>query len=63
VGWQRLVMAVTVTSEAPDDEVRRVVEAARAHSPMLANLSPAIDQVHRLTVVRPRATERSFPRL
>ena len=51
VGWQRLVVDVSITSTAPEADVRRVVQAANSACPMLANLSPAIAQVHRLTVV------------
>jgi uncharacterized OsmC-like protein len=61
VGWQRLVVAVALTSRAPEADLRRVVETANRRSPMLANLSPAIAQVHHLTVVRPRAGNDPFP--
>jgi uncharacterized OsmC-like protein len=51
VGWQRLVVDVSITSAAPESDVRRVVQTANGACPMLANLSPAIVQVHRLSVV------------
>jgi uncharacterized OsmC-like protein len=53
IGWQRMVVAVRVTSRAPEADVRRVVETANRLSPLLANLSPAIERVHRLRLVRP----------
>jgi uncharacterized OsmC-like protein len=52
VGWQRLIVAATVTSGAPEAAVRQMVELADRHCPMLANLSPRIERIHRLTVVR-----------
>jgi hypothetical protein len=36
--------------------VSRVVETANSHSLVLASLSPAIEQVHGLTVVPPAGT-------
>lgn len=53
IGWQRLLFDVCVVSEAPAAEVRRLVEHADRLSPMLANLSPAIERVHTLSVQRP----------
>lgn len=53
VGWQRIVVEVRIGSRAPEAEVRRVVETADRLSPLLANLSPAIERVHRLGVIRP----------
>lgn len=50
VGWQRLVFTARVTSPAPEGEVARVVETAHRLSPMLANLSPAVTRLLRLTV-------------
>jgi uncharacterized OsmC-like protein len=58
VGWQRLRVDVTITSDRPEAELREVVETANRTSPMLANLSRDIAQVHRLTVVPP---ERGVP--
>lgn len=52
VGWQRICFDVTITSAAAEDEVRRVVETADRLSPMLANLNPGIERLHRLTVIR-----------
>ncbi len=63
-GWQRILIDVRIRSAAPEAEVRRVVETADRLSPMLANLSPSIVRVHRLTVgpKGPTApTERSVP--
>jgi uncharacterized OsmC-like protein len=51
VGWQRMVVDVRITSGAPEADVRRMVETADRLSPILANLSPAIERVHRLRVV------------
>jgi uncharacterized OsmC-like protein len=55
VGWQRIRFDVTIVSAASAAEVRRMVETADRLSPMLANISPSVERVHRLTVVRPRA--------
>ncbi len=51
-GWQRILIDVRIRSHAPEAEVRRVVETADRLSPMLANLSPGIARVQRLTVNR-----------
>lgn len=59
VGWQRIVVAATVISAAPEASVRQMVELAERHCPMLANLAPAIERVHRLTIVP--GTLRGFP--
>ena len=53
VGWQRIVVDVRLGSRAPEADVRRVVETANRLSPLLANLSPAIERVHHLRLVRP----------
>jgi uncharacterized OsmC-like protein len=58
VGWQRVRVEVTVVSPAPESEVRRVVETANRLSPMLANLSREVEQLHRLTVL---PAERAVP--
>ncbi len=58
VGWQRLCVDVTITSAAPEADVRRVVETADRLSPMLANISSRVIRTHRLTVV----SERFVPR-
>jgi len=55
VGWTRIVVDVCITSAAPEADVRQVVATADRFSPMLANLSPAIERVHRLRVVDARA--------
>jgi uncharacterized OsmC-like protein len=52
-GWQRLLFDVRVASDAPEADVRRVVDAAGLRSPVLASLSSAIDRVVRLAIVRP----------
>jgi uncharacterized OsmC-like protein len=52
IGWQRIVVDVRVDSRAPEEDVRRVVETADRLSPLLANLSPAIERVHHLRLVR-----------
>jgi uncharacterized OsmC-like protein len=52
IGWQRIVVDVRVDSRAPEEDVRRVVEMADRLSPLLANLSPAIERVHHLRLVR-----------
>jgi uncharacterized OsmC-like protein len=53
VGWLRARFDVTITSPAPEDDIRRVVAIADARSPMLANLSAGVSRTHDLTVVRP----------
>lgn len=53
IGWQRIVIDVCIASRAPDADVRRVVETADRLSPMLANLTPAIQRVHHLRIVHP----------
>jgi uncharacterized OsmC-like protein len=58
VGWLRMRVEVTITSDAAEADVRRVVETANRHNPMLANLSRDIAQAHRLTVV---PAERGVP--
>jgi uncharacterized OsmC-like protein len=50
VGWQRLVIAVLVVSPAPEAALRALIEHADRHCPMLANLSPEIERLHRLSV-------------
>jgi hypothetical protein len=55
--WQRMTVDVLVFGAASEVEVRRVVAVANQHSLVLANLSPDIAQVHRLTVT----TERPVP--
>jgi uncharacterized OsmC-like protein len=50
-GWQRLLLAVTITTPAPAGDVAALVALANRRNPVLAMLSPAIEQVHRLTVV------------
>jgi uncharacterized OsmC-like protein len=57
IGWQQVDFDVTIVSAAPDADVRRVVETADRLSPMLANLSPTVRRVHRLSIVRPTTTE------
>ena len=51
VGWQRILFDVVITSSAPEEAVRAVVETADRLSPMLANLASSIERVHRLTIV------------
>jgi len=58
VGWQEMLVHVTIASTAPEDDVRRLVETADRLSPLLANLSFAVHRVHRLTIV---PAERSVP--
>lgn len=58
VGWQEIAFDVTIASAAPEGDIRRVVETADRLSPMLANLSPAVRRVHRLTIVRPTGGSR-----
>jgi uncharacterized OsmC-like protein len=52
VGWQRIVVHVRIDSGAPEADVRRVVQTADRLSPLLANLSPGIERVHHLRLVR-----------
>jgi len=56
VGCQRMVVAVVITSDAPEADLRRVVETADRLSTMLANLSAGIERVQHLTIVRPAAS-------
>ena len=51
VGWQRIVIDVGITSRASEADVRRVVETADRLSPLLANLSPAIERIHQLRII------------
>jgi uncharacterized OsmC-like protein len=53
VGWQRVAIDVTITSAAPEGQVRRLVAHADRLCPMLANLSRDVQRVHQLTIVRP----------
>ena len=53
IGWHRIMVDVCITSAAPEADVRRVVETADRLSPLLANLSPAIERVHRVRIVHP----------
>jgi len=55
VGWERIVVDVRITTPAAEADVRRVVETADRYSFVLANLSPAIERVHRLRVEPARA--------
>lgn len=50
-GWQRITFDIRITSAAAEADVRRVVETADRLSPMLANLSSAIERVHNLHIV------------
>jgi uncharacterized OsmC-like protein len=54
-GWLRVVVDVTFTSAADEADVARVVDASHHHSPMLSNLSPSVERIYRVTVVRPPA--------
>lgn len=51
VGWQRVRFDVTITSAAPPDAVRAVVETADRLNPMLANLASSVERVHHLKIV------------
>jgi hypothetical protein len=53
VGWLHARFDVTITSAAPEDDVRRVVATADARNPMLANLAATVRRTHDLTVVQP----------
>ena len=53
VGWHRIMVDVCITSAALEADVRRVVETADRLSPLLANLSPAIERIHHLRIVHP----------
>jgi len=53
IGWHRIMVDVCIASAAPEADVRRVVETADRLSPLLANLSPAIERVHRVRIVHP----------
>jgi uncharacterized OsmC-like protein len=60
-GWQSVRFDVTIASAAPEEDVRHVVDRANRLSPMLANLALGVRRVHRLSIVRVRATERTVP--
>jgi uncharacterized OsmC-like protein len=62
-GWQSVRFDVAITSEGPEEAVRRVVETAERLDPMLANLAPSVQRVRHLSIVRARgrATERTVP--
>jgi len=51
IGWQRIVIDVCIASRAAHGDVQRVVETADRLSPLLANLSPAIERVHHLRII------------
>ncbi len=51
VGWQRISFDVRITSDSAEAQVRGMVETANRLSPMLANLSRDIAQIHHLTVI------------
>jgi uncharacterized OsmC-like protein len=53
IGWEEIRFDVRVTSAAPEEAVRRVVETSDRRNPMLANLASTVRRVHRLTIVRP----------
>jgi uncharacterized OsmC-like protein len=53
VGWQRVVIDVILTSRASEGALEGLVDEANRRSLVLANLSPQIERVHRLTIVRP----------
>jgi len=57
IGWQRILFVVRIDSSAGETAVRQVVETADRLSPMLANLSPAIERRHTLTVRQLSAPE------
>jgi uncharacterized OsmC-like protein len=59
VGWTRITFDVQVESTAPEADVRRVVETTRSLSPMLANLSPSIEQTFFVRVVTPEEHDRA----
>jgi uncharacterized OsmC-like protein len=54
VGWQRVVIETSLTTAADETAVREMVAMAHRHCPMLANLAPQIERIHRLGIVRPR---------
>jgi putative redox protein len=58
VGWLRLRVEVTIASDRPEADVRRVVESANRASAVLANLSADIARLHRLVVI---PAERGVP--
>jgi uncharacterized OsmC-like protein len=53
IGWQRIVIDVCIASTASEADVRGVVATANRLSPLLANLSPAIERIHHLRIVHP----------
>jgi len=57
IGWQRLIIASHLRGPAPEAELRRIAQHAERLSPMLANLAPAIERVHRVHVVDTRVEQ------
>jgi hypothetical protein len=49
-GWKRVVFDVTVWSSAPRADVLALVETTHRTSPMLANLSPRVEQVFQVRI-------------
>jgi uncharacterized OsmC-like protein len=52
VGWQRMHWDVTLVSDAAEAELRRVVDVAHRHNPMLANLNQAIARTFEVRIER-----------
>ena len=52
IGWQRVVIETCLWSSAPEADLNSLVETVERLSPMLANLSPAVERVHHLRIVR-----------
>jgi uncharacterized OsmC-like protein len=50
--WQRVFFDVRVTSGAPEDDVRRVIDVANRRSPALANLSSSVARAWRVSIAR-----------
>ncbi|HMI93533.1 MAG TPA: OsmC family protein [Polyangiales bacterium] len=57
VGWQRVAIETCLHSDAPTADLQRLVETVQRSSPMLANLSPAIERAHHLRIVRSQVLE------
>jgi uncharacterized OsmC-like protein len=54
-GFQKISYTVRIVSEAPEQNVRRLVETADRLSPMLASFSPAAERVRTIEIQRRRA--------
>lgn len=57
VGWQRVILDVTLVSSAPAPALQALVETVHRHSPMLALLSADVERELRVRFVDPGAEQ------